>query len=265
MPSVEHKATTRHDYTKPHYEEKHPLRALLDIARTEPNRVIVTLAHKTKPDSLDHLRWEDMTAAQFVAKVKKLATYLHTHHGIPIATKPSEQQVISLFGPTPVEWLCYLFASAYLGHVGMAVSTRNSAEAVVNLLKLKKSKYIVVWPVQAKMVPLLQQDVPDLDAITGVQDWTVVDSIKVTIPEDSLLYAANESLELPFLIYHSSGSTGFPKPIPWTGRTVFNFVRGMARIAPGEQDYTHNIVFAPLFHAMGSRKLSPVLLHKLTS
>ncbi|THH03014.1 hypothetical protein EW145_g6601, partial [Phellinidium pouzarii] len=136
------------------------------------------------------------------------------------------------------------------------ISTRNSAPAVAFLLAETKAKYLFVSAERA-----LQDLAYDSDKLLGSD--VEVQKMEMPVFEDvfptkrfdphfEMVPSAKLVMDGPSLIYHSSGTTSFPKPISLTHRSLL-WKSYLSRY--GEIDLTgcifgcHSI---PSFHAMGS-------------
>ncbi len=103
------------------------------------------------------------------------------------------------------------------GHVAFPISPRNSPAAIAHLLKTANVKQLIVG--QEKNFQMLaeislthlQGDKPQIHAMPSFEELYLPDSDKDFVP----LSYKKPDLNETSIILHSSGSTAFPKPIPW--------------------------------------------------
>ncbi len=106
------------------------------------------------------------------------------------------------------------------GNIVFPISTRNSPAAIVSLLEKTGADYLLVGPEDAHQtlatssLDLLRTAKPKLFPMFTFGDIYNDDEDK---PEDDVLIMRQRpAMESTAVILHSSGSTAFPKPIPWT-------------------------------------------------
>ncbi|KAH7929530.1 acetyl-CoA synthetase-like protein [Leucogyrophana mollusca] len=149
-------------------------------------------------------------------------------------------------------------------YVVFPISPRNSAAAVAHLLDKVGVDHVLVGREQ-----VMQDLVNDaLDVLRDQYPSAPTPNLSpMFIFEDLFLptedgHAMSETLPFkykgpnsPLIILHSSGSTGFPKPVPWTNHTLSQLA-----LAPwfGECDLTGQVLSAhtiPMYHGMGMLQL----------
>ncbi|KAI0734153.1 hypothetical protein C8Q72DRAFT_770789 [Fomitopsis betulina] len=144
------------------------------------------------------------------------------------------------------------------GYVPFPISTRNSPAGVAHLLEKTGAKHLIVGldpamqSLAADAIQTLKSQHPSVTVLTTSQMPVFGDlysehlgPVEVDVP-----YEKPSPQQLVFLL-HSSGSTAFPKPIPFTHRSLLQIVR-----APhyGECDLTGMVICLhgmPMFHALG--------------
>ncbi|KAJ7075616.1 putative aminoadipate reductase [Mycena belliarum] len=175
-----------------------------------------------------------------------------------------EGQTVAIAALTDVLIYHSLVAGCVIaGIVPFAVSHRNSAAAMLHLLSSTGAHRLVTtkgslghfidavvsessamsppYKLSIEEIPLLGQIYPHLGRET-------VEDAFVPFPEP----ATKAALDNVALYLHSSGSTGFPKPIPWTHRTVIHFaaldiLTEWLEICP-----RHACGALPPFHSLGT-------------
>ncbi|TFY54516.1 hypothetical protein EVJ58_g8816 [Rhodofomes roseus] len=145
------------------------------------------------------------------------------------------------------------------GYTPFPISTRNSPAAVAYLLEKTNAQHVLVG---------LDQAMQDLarDAFEILKSQSQFATVPGTspMPVFSDLYGADiadvavedvpyeqRGLEERTFLLHSSGSTAFPKQIPFTYRSILQFARAAFY---GELDLTDRVISlhsVPMFHAMG--------------
>ncbi|PPR02158.1 hypothetical protein CVT26_012119 [Gymnopilus dilepis] len=147
------------------------------------------------------------------------------------------------------------------GYIVFPISPRNSAAAVAHLISKVATKHVFVGREQA-MVDLSQDALKILRAQHS--NFSEPEFTPIPLFEDLFLNSLDDPDDIPFergepdntIIYlHSSGSTAFPKPVPWT-----NYRFAQLALIPyfGERDLT-GVVFSlhtmPMYHGMGILQL----------
>lgn len=135
---------------------------------------------------------------------------------LPPRTSSSEKPiVVSLLGPSDLNYLATLWALSKLGHSVLLLSTRISLEAYASLLESTKSKYIVIAKDFQDTADDLKKRIPDLQidyiATDGWYNFPIGDK-QINTNLTPNLDPAQEATYISWII-HSSGSTGLPKPI----------------------------------------------------
>ncbi|KZP21519.1 acetyl-CoA synthetase-like protein [Athelia psychrophila] len=140
------------------------------------------------------------------------------------------------------------------GLVPFPIAPRNSAEAVVSMLQKSGCRRIVTT--SATLGPLISQikALTPADSSLTFEDVPTVSQCYPHLGQEMpshpfTPYPAPQTpldLDQPLFYLHSSGSTGFPKPIPQTSRTILGWLGGM-HLPPFHTLGTVLQLFAPLF------------------
>ncbi|THV08180.1 acetyl-CoA synthetase-like protein [Dendrothele bispora CBS 962.96] len=138
--------------------------------------------------------------------------------------------------------VAHLIAKANVGHILIGRDT-SMQDLLTNTFEILKTQYQQFSLPGVSSMPLFE------DLYTSISDEEI-DVIRGQIP---LLRQNPEDIQL---YLHSSGSTAFPKPIPWTTQRLIEHC-----LIPifGEQDLTNQVIGVhtlPMFHATGSLTLS---------
>nr|WGM49229.1 carboxylic acid reductase [Boreostereum vibrans] len=143
-----------------------------------------------------------------------------------------------------------------LGLVPFPISPRNSAIAVAHLVKSVGVMQMLVSPDPAmqrlcsEAQAILKKDGIELEVLPMIQYEQISDEGAGT-PEDEEIVFTKLDIERTVCVYHSSGSTSFPKPIYIKNRTLLQWTMAHAY---GERDLCGTVLAvhtAPLFHSMG--------------
>ncbi|KAI5479365.1 L-aminoadipate-semialdehyde dehydrogenase [Pseudohyphozyma bogoriensis] len=188
------------------------------------------------------------TLAQLDAYSNRLARVYAAGGAVP-PRKSSDvgTKVISYLAPSSFEYAVNEMAMAKMGHCVMFLSVNNSVPALAHLIKTAKSNHLVYHPslkANAEAAAAAVKEELGIDIVVAQQpspeEWNTT---KIGEPPFSRSRTTEEEVDEPAFIVHSSGSTGFPKPIFITHRaSCHNF------------SCNFNVVgftTLPLFHAHG--------------
>ncbi|KAI0629575.1 acetyl-CoA synthetase-like protein [Trametes polyzona] len=153
-----------------------------------------------------------------------------------------------------VSYVYILVALMGLGYTAFPLSTTDNAEAVAHLLEVEGvTRLFVSEDAEMQAVALEAKELLNEKGI-------VLELLPMVVPEEYASATPHDERwkefgrvvdDEPALILHSTGSTGFPKPITMTGRALVN----AANVACyGEIDLAGKRIAAhtnPLFHATG--------------
>ncbi|WP_369721582.1 AMP-binding protein [Bradyrhizobium sp. LLZ17] len=174
-----------------------------------------------------------VSRAEFSLKVEQTATWL-------AALGIGKGDVVAVWLVNRVEWIALLFAAARLGVVIAAVNTRYRSAEVVHLLKLSGAKLLVLEPAfrtidfAAILADIATTDVPALrqlavlgaDAIPAHWPYVRFDAFEKSYP---VVPPAPEDVELPVLLYTTSGTTKGPKLVAHSQRTLATHAASVAK------------------------------------
>ncbi|KAI1419683.1 hypothetical protein F5Y12DRAFT_776597 [Xylaria sp. FL1777] len=231
-----------------------------DLARSDPSRILYSFA-KTK-DPADGFR--DVCAADFARAVDRCSWFIDQHLG-PGNGFPT----LVYLGPQDLNYAIIVLASIKTGYKLLLVSPRNTVEANLSLLDQMKCNTFLTppnfpLPVVRKVLdarPMRHVEVPNFHA--WLDDSHDHDAEWKPYPYTKTF---SEAKAEPFVVLHTSGSTGLPKPILQTHRTVsavlaFSNIEEKQTTFPtllkGERVYTT----FPLFHCAGITMILPGCLY----
>jgi len=173
-----------------------------------------------------------VSRAEFSAKVEQTAAWL-------AAQGVGRGDVVAVWLVNRVEWIALLFAAARLGAVVAAINTRYRSAEVAHLLKVSGARLMVVEAAfrsidfAAILADIARDEVPALqglavvgaDAIPGQWPCVRFDAFE-TYPPAPL---AQNDVDLPVLLYTTSGTTKGPKLVAHSQRTLAMHAASVAK------------------------------------
>ncbi len=173
-----------------------------------------------------------VSRAEFSTKVEQTAAWLAAQ-GI------GKGDVVAVWLVNRVEWLTLLFAAARLGAVVAAVNTRYRGAEVAHLLKVSGARLMVVEAAfrsidfAAILADIAKAEVPALQklAVVGADaipaHWPCVrfDAFDQSYPPAP---PAQDDVDLPVLLYTTSGTTKGPKLVAHSQRTLATHAASVA-------------------------------------
>ncbi|RYP43593.1 hypothetical protein DL770_011588 [Monosporascus sp. CRB-9-2] len=178
------------------------LPAVIDeLARDEPNRPWASIPI----DDWDLSRgYEDISYGRFANAINKLAWFIVNSIG-----RSSTFETIAYLGTPDIRYHMMQMASCKTGHKVLFSSQLNSLDVHLTLMKQTECKALFsavgvrVDDILAER-PMSHATVPDLDELLNGEDRA---------PSFPYTKTYEEAAQDPYLILHSSGTTGAPKPI----------------------------------------------------
>ncbi|WP_298876986.1 AMP-binding protein [uncultured Bradyrhizobium sp.] len=147
--------------------------------------------------------------------------------------------VVAVWLVNRVEWVALLFAAARLGAIVAAVNTRYRSAEVSHLLKLSGAKLLIIEAAfrsidfAAILADIAKTDVPGLQklAVVGADaipaQWPCIrfDAFDTHYPPAP----SQHDIDLPVLLYTTSGTTKGPKLVAHSQRTLASHANAVAR------------------------------------
>lgn len=228
-----------------------------EIADTDPYRVLYSIM-KTKDPAEGFL---DITAQDFARAVDKCAWHLRDLLG-----QAENFPTLTYLGPQDLVYAVLVLASVKTGYKLLLTSPRNSLDAHLALFDKTESNVLLMppqfpLPIVKQILGARQMQVIE---IPGLQHWMQHGPYK-RFPYHKTFSEARYD---PFVVLHTSGSTGIPKPIIQTHGTIAPLDAFTTLPSQGLPD-TFPAVCAgkrvhlafPLFHAAGICMLLPASLY----
>ncbi|KAJ3579990.1 hypothetical protein NPX13_g582 [Xylaria arbuscula] len=176
------------------------------LAAAGPSRTVYSLAMS----SGNSLTYRHVTARTFAQAVDKTAWWLQSQAG-----KPESIQTVGYIGPHDLRHVLLTYACVKAGYAVLNMSPKNSTEGTLAVLEATKCN-IWVSAGDAASIPLvnevLQRRPLKALQLDSLDELLNVASVKPFPYTKTFEQAMNE----PFCFLHTSGTTGIPKPIPWS-------------------------------------------------
>ncbi|KAG0636925.1 hypothetical protein HOY80DRAFT_312084 [Tuber brumale] len=211
-----------------------------------PNTPVLAYPHNKK----DYTQY---TAPQLNALAYRAAK----HYKKSITQRPSSEapeRVIALLGVSNFDYVISLLALAKLGMTALLLSTRISDEAYRHLLDKTGCSDVIVQPMFEKAIGRVRSGHGSTLNVVGMASRGLYEP-EVASEEEKGLTLEDMRFDTQFdmevessknaLIMHSSGSTGLPKPVGQTHRTVIDNAYAMSR------NPASSFSALPLFHTFG--------------
>ncbi|MHC2538469.1 acyl-CoA synthetase (AMP-forming)/AMP-acid ligase II [Bradyrhizobium diazoefficiens] len=174
-----------------------------------------------------------VSRAEFSANIEKTAAWL-------AAQGVGKGDVVAVWLVNRIEWVALLFAAARLGAIVSAVNTRYRSAEVAHLLRLSGARLMVVEAAfrsidfAAILADIAKDEVPALRqlAVVGADTipahWPCVrfDAFDQPYPPAP---PAQDDVDLPVLLYTTSGTTKGPKLVAHSQRTLAAHAAAVAR------------------------------------
>ncbi|KAI0120256.1 acetyl-CoA synthetase-like protein [Hypoxylon sp. NC0597] len=227
-----------------------PLHLIKERAANEPDLEWVSIPRGSEPKD----GWEKITYAQFAKAINRVANEILALAGVP---PPDKFPTIAYIGTNDSRYIPFAFGALKAGYKALFISPRNSTEGQLRLFQDTDCHFIA----------------------HSIEFQDAVDSWKKERPMKSMLvaperewYSGNESTHIeyertveqgewdPFVVLHTSGSSGFPKPIV-AKQGWLTAIDGFKNVPPknGVHMWTveidrrakRHIIPMPFFHASG--------------
>jgi thioester reductase-like protein len=187
--------------------------------------------------------FEEYTAAD-IDQYTDAAVQHYLQHGLQAADANAKTApVVALLAPTSFEFIVTFFALARLGIAVMFLSTRLTPPAYARLLEMADCHTLIIPHASQKLIEGIQDFRPSCTSISLIQRKeyrNVPRAPKYRRPGP--IDIAQEGKKMAWIL-HSSGSTGFPKPI---------FLSNLACLANFRKSFgLRAFCTSPLFHSHG--------------
>ncbi|KAL6231858.1 hypothetical protein BDW75DRAFT_247598 [Aspergillus navahoensis] len=177
-----------------------------NLAIADPERTVFSLATLCG-NSLD---FRHISVSQFTTAVDKTAWWLHNQVG-----KPDSVQPVGYIGPHDLRHVLLTYACVKAGYAALYISPKNNMQGTLAVLDATKCN---VWVKACETQPVaLVKEVLQERPMTLLQ-LPPLDELLDTASTQPFPYTKtfDEAATEPFCFLHTSGTTGVPKPIPWS-------------------------------------------------
>ncbi|CAG9952781.1 unnamed protein product [Clonostachys rosea f. rosea IK726] len=176
------------------------------LAASDPERVVFSLATV----SGNSLGLRHVSAREFTKAVDKTAWWLQEQAG-----KAQFVQPVGYIGPHDLRHILLTYACVKVGYAALYLSPKNNTEGALAVLEATNCN-IWVNAIDATPVPLVREFLEQRSM--KVLQLPLLDELLDTGSTDPFPYEKSfaEAKNDPFCYLHTSGSTGVPKPIPWS-------------------------------------------------
>ncbi|KAK9436565.1 transferase family protein [Metarhizium brunneum] len=176
------------------------------LAVAEPDRTVFSLTTLSGGSP----EFKQISALKFTKAVDKTAWWLHNRVGKPGSVLP-----IGYIGPHDLRHILLTYACVKVGYAALFLSPKNNTEGALAVLEATKCS---IWATAGEVSPvplvkeILRQRPMDELQLPLLDELLDVDSVAPFPYTKSF----EEAIDEPFCFLHTSGSTGVPKPIPWS-------------------------------------------------
>lgn len=173
-----------------------------EVAQKDPLRPFVYLPKSNSPED----GWEPLSYGEAANAVNYIAHELVKVYGRPPA---DNFPTVAYIGPNDVRYILFMLGASKAGYKSLMISPRNTDDVQVHLFEETDCRLIWHPSSHAKFVqPWLKRR--DMSATTMPDLETLTSAAAPHFPYEK---TAAEAEWDPFLVLHTSGSTGFPKPV----------------------------------------------------
>ncbi|KAJ5279247.1 hypothetical protein N7478_004619 [Penicillium angulare] len=171
--------------------------------------------------------------------------------GLEEFSHPTENRVVSILGPSNLDYIVSLFALSRMGYSVLLLSTRLNTTAYANLLALTKCSDIAYAPSSKKTVDGLVEHTPA--ATFAIPEFARYSNESSGSSLET--HSTPQTSQKCAFIIHSSGSTGLPKPIFQThGACISNYSTSKGYRALVTLPLFHNHGLSTFFRSLFKRK-----------
>ncbi|TFK94521.1 acetyl-CoA synthetase-like protein [Polyporus arcularius HHB13444] len=206
-------------------------------------------------DSLEYI-----THSKAYRAIDRVARYVASIAGTGSREASSNQPVVALFANTDtITYFCTALGVMRAGCTLFLVSTRNNSAALVDMFQRTGTAHVLIssdpfirevgdealQTLAASGVHVVEHPAPIFEDIFP-------DTLKPASP-----FAADVVIPEKFdvkaqgIILHSSGSTGHPKPLPWTHEKLFSWGQEPLRCGVDVKGALMGCQGTPMFHGLG--------------
>ncbi|KAI1142672.1 acetyl-CoA synthetase-like protein [Hypoxylon sp. FL0543] len=185
------------------YEQKLPLQVIKERAANEPDLEWVSIPRGSEPKD----GWEKITYGQFAKAINRIAKEILAVAGVP---PPDKFPTIAYIGTNDSRYLPFTFGAIKAGYKALFVSPRNATEGQIRLFQGTDCHFIFHSSEFQDAVESWKKEHPMKSTVVAPErEWYFGDESTCIEYERSFEQGEWD----PFVVLHTSGSSGFPKPI----------------------------------------------------
>ncbi|KAF7934870.1 uncharacterized protein EAE98_002915 [Botrytis deweyae] len=177
--------------------------------------------------------YRKITYGDFASAVDCIAWWMHETLG-----PAKDFEVLAYIGPNDLRYPALILGAIKAGYLIFLTSPRNSVEAQTNLLdRLKCRTVLSPTPRPPQITEILEAN----SHLRVVEVPSVEDILKNKRRRFPFYKTFSKANQEPFVVVHTSGSTGFPKPMIWTHETAQRNIVLMALDPPAGYESQHRM------------------------
>ncbi|KAF7942371.1 hypothetical protein EAE99_000421 [Botrytis elliptica] len=177
--------------------------------------------------------YRKITYGDFASAVDCIAWWMHETLG-----PAKDFEVLAYIGPNDLRYPALILGAIKAGYLIFLTSPRNSVEAQTNLLdRLKCRTVLSPTPRPPQITEILEAN----SHLRVVEVPSVEDILKNKRRRFPFYKTFSKANQEPFVVVHTSGSTGFPKPMIWTHETAQRNIALMALDPPAGYESQHRM------------------------
>ncbi|KKK24685.1 transferase family protein [Aspergillus rambellii] len=176
------------------------------LAAAEPGRIVFSMTTL----SGDSPEFRPISARAFTQAVDKTAWWLQNQVG-----KPNSIQPLGYIGPHDLRHVLLTYACVKAGYAALFLSPKNNTEGALAVLEATACN---IWVNAGEVSPApLVKEILQKRAMNVLQ-LPLLDELLDAASTEPFPYTKtfDEAINDPFCFLHTSGTTGVPKPIPWS-------------------------------------------------
>lgn len=225
-----------------------------EIAQSDPHRVLYSVARTKNPGD----GFDDINARSFADAVDRFSWYIEEHLG-----RGQGFPTLTYVGPQDLLYAVSVLACIKTGYKLLLISTRNTLEANLSLFEKTDCRTLISptnFPLPIVTQILKAKPMRYLD-VYGADYWLHGSPEGKPYP---YIKTFTEAESEPFVVLHSSGTTGLPKPIIQKHGTIVSldslpslgYQTAFPAMCAGKRAY----LGFPFFHAGGILLLLPAAI-----
>ncbi|KAL1800694.1 hypothetical protein ACET3X_001036 [Alternaria dauci] len=201
------------------------------------------------PDRIEE-GYRKVTFAEVANAVYAIAWWIEENVGKLREEEKTGEQTLVYFGPNDIRFAVLCLGSVIAGYKMIFPSPRYGAEALVKLIEVVGGKVMLTPEIPLPVV----SEVLSKRFMKRLQIPSVEQLLKSTAQPYPYKKTFQEHSKEPLVCLHTSGTTGFPKPILWNHEWANSMGRQMNIEAPPGYDVEHQLLY-PSADGRGRRAL----------